>query len=89
MSTIKVEVKGQVEALLAWDGKSQGFTDSGDSSISEFEASKGSHVYAIVLQGAPGGKWTATVSGGKKKFSHSGRFSPAGIDGTGDTPYEV
>jgi hypothetical protein len=90
MPTINVTVKGPSrDAKLSWDAKNKPFRFADDVYTAVFDTPSGDHNYAITIAGAPGEGWSATVSGGVKKHKHAGHVSSAGVDTTGDTPYEV
>ncbi len=90
MAMIKVTIKSPSrEARLDWDLQNKPLQSDGGTHTAQFESGAGTHNYAIYVWGAPGEKWTATVSGGKRTFEHAGHMSTSGSDDTGDTPYEV
>lgn len=78
------------DARLEWDGNQQALTNAGGTCSATFTTTAGSHDYQIVVWGAPGEAWKATVSGGLATNQHSGHMSSAnGSDGTPDVPYAV
>lgn len=91
MAQITVKISGPSrDARFDWDGAQVGLANAGNVYTADFSAPEGSHDYQMMVWGAPGEKWTATVSGGIATNSHQGHMSSAnGSDGTPDVPYAV
>ena len=91
MSQVNVTVNGASrDAVFIWDGKKKPLVGGGGASYAtSFNATKGSHVYCVVVFGNPGDAWTASIGSGPVTQNHAGHMSPSGFDTTRDTPFKV
>jgi hypothetical protein len=92
MKQVTFTIKGvSRQATVTWNGQLIPLIDSGGGNFTGgVQSAPGVFVYAIVVFGAPGDAWSATVScAGSSTQNFSGHMSPAGNDTTGDTAFRV